>query len=116
MRSDSYRSSSPDAWEINTEPGGTTNSNNTTVKDHALGVIALILSVAAAVIVFMNDHDQQRIDEKNAQLIDAKVKAGVADALAQAHVAETKALVTERDLSILRDALKDKGIAIPPKD
>lgn len=71
--------------------------------------LAIALGTAAFVIVLMQMSFAQ-------QVLDAKITAGVAKSAEEAHQANVRTQLTERDLSIVREALQKKGIDLPPKD
>lgn len=80
------------------------------VEDHGGKILGLIALVAACIA--LGAVSMYVILES--QLIDAKIKAGVAAAEQNAREARTTAKVTDDKLSELRDKLNAKGMNIPP--
>lgn len=111
MRPDSYHIRSPEALDCYVEQGGTSAINNTKVDGggKTLATIALVASCIALGAVSM-------YVILEAQLIDSKIKAGVAAAEQNAREARTTAKVTDDKLIELRDALNAKGMNIPKLD
>lgn len=82
------------------------------IHDHGgktLGIVALVAACIALGIVTM-------YVVLASQLIDAKIRAGVAAAEQNAREARSTAKVTEDKLAELRDKLNAKGMNIPPLD
>lgn len=80
------------------------NKNYIRVDANALAIVALIFSVAALVVVFMQSSSHDRLAAKDQQIVDAKIAAGnakvsesvqqqIADAKAVAHAADTNSRV-----------------------
>lgn len=111
MRPDSYHIRSPEALDCYVEQGGTSAINSTKVDGggKTLATIALVASCIALGAVSM-------YVILEAQLIDSKIKAGVAAADQNAREARTTAKVTDDKLIELRDALNAKGMNIPKLD
>ena len=108
MRPDSYHIRSPEALDCYVEQGGTSAINSTKVDSggKTLATIALVVACIAFGAVSM-------YVILEAQLIDAKIKAGVAEASQNAKEARTTAKVTDDKLTELRDKLNAKGMNIP---
>lgn len=82
------------------------------VHDHGNKALAIVALVAACVALGM----VTMYVILAAQLIDAKIAAGTAQAEATAREARTTAKVTEDKLYELRDALNSKGMNLPKLD
>lgn len=106
MRPDSYRTRSPESYDMYNEEGGLQNNNHLTIKDHALGIIALVFAAIALGAVFMKAL-------QDPQIVDAKIQAGAADAKAEAHNARVDARVAIDEVERMRTQLAAKGINVP---
>lgn len=80
-----------------------------TVHDHGSKVLAIVALVAACIALGM----VAMYVVLEAQIIDAKIAAGTAQAEATAKEARTTAKVTEDKLTELRDQLNSKGMNLP---
>jgi hypothetical protein len=104
------RENSPGA--ISDNSGTIAQGGTATLNDRLgvyFGVIALMVATLALGMVLergRSDADTQRLQD---QVIDSKIRAGVADAVAQANEAKVKARVAEDDVKSICAALKVSG-------
>jgi hypothetical protein len=115
MIPDSYRLRSPDAFDINGEQNSTIAANRISIKAdaNAMALVALIFSVGALVALYMQSSAQERLAEKDRQVIEAKIKAGAAAAESTAHAADVNARVAVDEIERMRTALAAQKIVIP---
>lgn len=106
-------------------PGATDKSQRSTeggansraeVHDHGSKALATISLIIACILPSLALGALAVCMAFSPQVIDAKIQAGIAKPAEEAHLASVKAQLTERDLTIVREALQKKGIDLPPKD
>lgn len=94
--------------------GGT--NSRAEINDHGSKTLATIALIIACILPSLALGISVTYILLAPMLIDAKVQAGIAKSAEEAHAANVKAQLTERDLTIVREALQKKGIDLPPKD
>jgi hypothetical protein len=114
MIPDSYRTSSPDAFEVHGEGESPVAANRIDIKvdANALAIVALIFSVGALVAIYMSSQAQDRLAAKDQQVVDAKILAGVAKTEATANAAQVNARVALDKVQNVKVELAKRGINI----